>query len=255
MRDLLLGADGLDLDVVVEGDARKAARGLAADLGGDGQDARPLPDRDHIGGSGCGPTSPRARRERYVRPGALPTVQAADLDADLVRRDFTVNAMAASLDPEGFGEVIDPHGGRADLDAGLIRVLHERSFVDDATRILRACRYAARFGFNLEAETERLAREAAGRFSCHQRGAASATNSNVRWRSGGPGAGVSRSRNGLGRSARFSPASGWVRPRPTRSTRPTVGHWASPFSALRFPGKRPRRWESVWPRRSLCAGP
>ena len=163
VRDLLLGADGLDLDVVVEGDARKAARGLAADLGGTVKTHdRFLTATVSVGAVRADFAT--ARRERYARPGALPTVKAADLDADLVRRDFTVNAMAASLDPEGFGEVIDPHGGRADLDAGLIRVLHERSFVDDATRILRACRYAARFGFNLEAETERLAREAAGRF-------------------------------------------------------------------------------------------
>lgn len=162
VRDLLLGADGLDLDVVVEGDARETARGLAADLGGTVKTHdRFLTATVSVGGVRADFAT--ARRERYARPGALPAVQAADLDADLARRDFTVNAMAASLDPERFGDVIDPHGGRADLDAGLIRVLHDRSFVDDATRILRACRYAARFGFTLEAETERLAKEGAGR--------------------------------------------------------------------------------------------
>ena len=161
VRDLLLGADGLDLDVVVEGDARETARGLAADLGGTVKThERFLTATVSVGAVRADFAT--ARRERYARPGALPTVEAAALDADLARRDFTVNAMAASLDPERFGDVIDPHGGRADLDAGLIRILHERSFVDDATRILRACRYAARFGFALEAETERLAGEAAG---------------------------------------------------------------------------------------------
>ena len=162
MRDLLLGADGLDLDVVVEGDARETARGLAADLGGTVK----THDRFLTATVAVGAVRAdfaTARRERYARPGALPTVHAADLADDLARRDFTVNATAASLDPQRFGDVIDPHGGRADLDAGLIRVLHERSFVDDATRILRACRYAARFGFALEAETERLAKEGAGR--------------------------------------------------------------------------------------------
>ncbi len=162
VRDLLLGADGLDLDVVVEGDARETARGLAADLGGTVK----THDRFLTATVAVGAVRAdfaTARRERYARPGVLPTVQAADLAADLARRDFTVNAMAASLDPQRFGDVIDPHDGRVDLDAGLIRVLHERSFVDDATRILRACRYAARFGFALEAETERLAKEGAGR--------------------------------------------------------------------------------------------
>ena len=162
VRDLLLGADGLDLDVVVEGDAREAARGLAAMSGGR------VTTHDRFLTATVSVRAVRidfatARKERYARPGALPTVRAADLDADLARRDFTVNAMAASLDPQRFGDVIDPYGGRADLDAGLIRVLHERSFIDDATRILRACRYAARFGFTLEAGTERLAKEAAGR--------------------------------------------------------------------------------------------
>ena len=162
VRDLLLGADGLDLDVVVEGDAREAARGLAAASGG----RVTTHDRFLTATVSVGAVRidfATARIERYARPGALPTVRAADLDADLARRDFTVNAMAVSLDPKRFGDVIDPHGGRADLDAGLIRVLHERSFIDDATRILRACRYAARFGFTLEDETERLAKEAAGR--------------------------------------------------------------------------------------------
>lgn len=162
VRDLLLDADGLDLDVVVEGDARETARGLAADLGGTVKTHnRFLTATLSVGAVRADFAT--SRRERYARPGALPTVEAADLDADLERRDFTVNAMATSLDPENFGDVIDPHGGRADLDAGLICVLHERSFIDDATRILRACRYAARFGFTLEAETERLAGEGAGR--------------------------------------------------------------------------------------------
>ena len=162
VRDLLLGADGLDLDVVVEGDARETTRGLADALGGTVKTHdRFLTATVAVGGVRADFAT--ARRERYARPGALPAVEAADLGADLARRDFTVNAMAASLDSERFGEVIDPHGGRADLDAGLIRILHKRSFIDDATRLLRACRYAARFGFALETETGRLAREAAGR--------------------------------------------------------------------------------------------
>jgi tRNA nucleotidyltransferase (CCA-adding enzyme) len=97
-----------------------------------------------------------ARTEAYPEPGALPEVApAASIEEDLGRRDFTVNAMAVSLlEPH----LIDPHGGRADLERGLLRVLHERSFEDDPTRAIRAARYAARFGFALGPKTEALVR-------------------------------------------------------------------------------------------------
>ena len=93
------------------------------------------------------------RRERYSRPGALPSVEPATIGEDLLRRDFSINAIALRLTPPA-GEVIDPTGGLADLEARLVGVLHERSFQDDATRMLRACRYAARLAFNLNATTE-----------------------------------------------------------------------------------------------------
>jgi tRNA nucleotidyltransferase (CCA-adding enzyme) len=100
-----------------------------------------------------------ARIETYPQPGALPEVApASEIEADLERRDFTINAIALPL--QGEPEPIDPHGGRADLEAGLLRVLHPRSFADDPTRALRAARYAARFGFRLEADTEALLRNA-----------------------------------------------------------------------------------------------
>jgi tRNA nucleotidyltransferase (CCA-adding enzyme) len=97
------------------------------------------------------------RRETYPEPGALPEVEPAGIDEDLARRDFTVNAMAMALPDE---TLLDPHGGRADLEAGLIRVLHERSFIDDPTRLLRALRYEARLDGRLDERTEELAREA-----------------------------------------------------------------------------------------------
>src|SRR5206468_7580595 len=100
----------------------------------------------------------QTRAESYPRPGALPEVRPASISEDLARRDFTINAMAFPL--SGDGELIDPHGGLDDLRAGLLRVLHERSFVDDPTRALRAARYAARFEFELEPETARLLRDA-----------------------------------------------------------------------------------------------
>ena len=100
----------------------------------------------------------QARAETYPQPGALPEVTPATIDQDLARRDFTVNAMAIPL--AGNAELIDPHGGLDDLRAGTLRVLHDRSFIDDPTRALRAARYAARFDLELEPRTEKLLRAA-----------------------------------------------------------------------------------------------
>ena len=159
VRDLLLGAESVDLDIAVEGDAEEVARRLAGRLGGE--------VRAH---GRFGTATVRAgmlqvdlagtRRESYSAPGALPDVEPATLDEDLGRRDFTINAMALSLSEEELGAIRDPHSGRDDLDARVVRVLHTRSFVDDPTRLLRAVRYATRFDFALDHETERLAREA-----------------------------------------------------------------------------------------------
>ena len=99
-----------------------------------------------------------ARHETYARPGALPTVSPGTIAQDLARRDFTINAMAVSISASSFGELLDPMGGRGDLRRRLVRVLHDDSFRDDATRILRAACYSVRLGFSLEAETERLLR-------------------------------------------------------------------------------------------------
>jgi tRNA nucleotidyltransferase (CCA-adding enzyme) len=158
VRDLLLGRGRTDLDVVVVGDATALADSLLA-----GQTPSPGAGMVHrrfatakVRLDGHDVDIATARTETYPAPGALPEVKPADsIEADLGRRDFTINAMAMPL---GGTELIDPHGGRTDLEAGLLRVLHEDSFVDDPTRALRAARYAGRFGFELDAETERLLR-------------------------------------------------------------------------------------------------
>ncbi len=98
------------------------------------------------------------RTEFYDAPGALPTVERAGLREDLFRRDFTINAMAVTLEPASFGRLFDPFGGRADLRGGLLRVLHNLSFIDDPTRIFRAIRYEARYGLRLEEHSAQLAR-------------------------------------------------------------------------------------------------
>lgn len=96
------------------------------------------------------------RSETYPRPGALPAVSKAGIEADLARRDFTINAIAASLRT---GTLIDPTEGREDIRARIIRILHPASFRDDPTRIDRAARFAARFGFEIEPETLELAKQ------------------------------------------------------------------------------------------------
>ena len=103
-----------------------------------------------------------ARSETYLQPGALPNVEPSNIDADLRRRDFSINAMAIRLDGQHFGELLDPLGGEADLESGLIRVLHLTSFIDDPTRMYRAIRYAARYGFQIAEDTLSLIPEARG---------------------------------------------------------------------------------------------
>ena len=153
VRDLLLGRDRTDLDVVIEGDvsALEGAPGFVLE-----RDGLFLTGKLQLEDSEI--DIAQARAERYPEPGALPEVEPASIAQDLARRDFTINAMAIPL--AGEPELIDPHGGLDDLRAGQLRVLHERSFVDDPTRGLRAARYAARFGFNIEPETQKLLRGA-----------------------------------------------------------------------------------------------
>jgi tRNA nucleotidyltransferase (CCA-adding enzyme) len=159
VRDLLLGGDPLDIDIAIEGDARSAARALAERLGGQARVYDRFGTADVIvGGQTLHLVS--TREETYDTPGELPRVTQASLSDDLRRRDFTVNAMAIGLTGDDFGHLYDPHSGLGDIGAGVIRVLHDRSFLDDPTRLLRAIRYATRLGFDLDPETERLAREA-----------------------------------------------------------------------------------------------
>ncbi|HEY2601252.1 MAG TPA: hypothetical protein VGI67_06825 [Thermoleophilaceae bacterium] len=160
VRDLLLGRQTVDLDVAVEGDARAAARELAERLSGEVKEHERFGTATVRAGA-LSVDLATTRRETYAEPGALPSVQPAGLAEDLGRRDFTINAMALDLNGEAIGRLEDPHGGGGDLDAGVIRVLHGASFIDDPTRLLRALRYEARFGFRMDQQTERLAREAA----------------------------------------------------------------------------------------------
>ena len=158
VRDILLGEESFDVDIAVEGDAIALARDLAAALGGRMTPHAKFGTAVVQYGDGERIDVVTTRTEFYDSPGALPTVERAGLREDLFRRDFTLNAMAVSLKPADFGRLVDPFGGREDLEARVLRVLHNLSFIDDPTRIFRAIRYEARYGLRLEEHSARLAR-------------------------------------------------------------------------------------------------
>ncbi|MCY3914750.1 MAG: hypothetical protein OXG49_01935 [Chloroflexi bacterium] len=166
-RDLLLRRRTLDFDFVVEGNAISFARSLAKSFGGAVEIHEPFGTAKWILDESVAhslslvlealPASVdfvTARRETYAHPAALPAVTPSDIESDLRRRDFSVNALAIQISPFArSGRLFDVCGGKEDLERRLIRAIHEQSFVDDPTRILRALRYAERLGFNLESNT------------------------------------------------------------------------------------------------------
>jgi len=155
VRDLLLEQETFDLDLVTDGNAIDLAQLLANIT----QGKLIIHNRFKTANVRWNEWSidlTTARSEVYDRPGALPRVKPGSLSDDLFRRDFTINAMAVQLSPGRYGDLIDLYNGREDLSQGLIHVLHEQSFTDDATRIWRALRYEQRLGFNLEMETLEL---------------------------------------------------------------------------------------------------
>jgi len=151
VRGLILRRAGLDIDLAVEGDAIELARAIAT--------APEDVTVHHRFNTACLKWGghridlARSRQETYARPGALPAVRPGPIENDLFRRDFTVNAMAVSLNTDDWGHLIDCHGGYADLQNGQIRVLHHKSFIDDATRMWRAVRYEQRLDFHIERGT------------------------------------------------------------------------------------------------------
>jgi tRNA nucleotidyltransferase (CCA-adding enzyme) len=152
LRDLMLGRGQVDIDLVGEGGMRSLAEAAAAALGGRWVEHRAF-GTVTVEGPDFRLDLAMARAERYARPGALPRVRPASIGDDLARRDFTINAMALALCSHQRGQLLDPFDGRGDIARGLVRVLHDRSFIDDATRILRAVRYETRFSFAIEEKT------------------------------------------------------------------------------------------------------
>lgn len=161
VRDLMLGFAQFDYDVMVEGNASEAARRLSEAIPGRVREHdRFLTANFRSEDGALSVDFASARTESYAHPGALPDVAPSDIEHDLVRRDFTINAMALAIWREALGEITEFPDAGADLLARVLRVTYDASFIDDPTRLLRLLRYGARLGFTAEPHTEELARQA-----------------------------------------------------------------------------------------------
>ncbi len=155
---MLLGRPSPDIDVAVESQPAEFGKALASELGG-----HFVFHKRFLTGTvrlACRHIDiSQTRTETYPRPAVLPVVRPASIEEDLRRRDFTINAIAFELTPESFGRLIDPQQGQADISRRQVRVLHDRSFIDDPTRIFRAIRFAVRLNFAIELKTLELLRQ------------------------------------------------------------------------------------------------
>jgi len=159
VRDILLGKEVWDIDFVVEGNAIEVAKKLAQRHK---VNVHPFPEfgTAHLKIGKLKLEFATARRESYSKPGAYPKVEPASLKEDLIRRDFTINSMAISVNPEDFAILIDYFGGLKDLKEKIIRILHPISFIEDPVRILRALRFSGKLGFKLSKSTEKMLKQA-----------------------------------------------------------------------------------------------
>jgi len=160
VRDLFLGIENYDIDIVVEGDGIKYARELSRSWEGRIKSHEKFRTAVVILTDGFKIDVATARREFYEYPAALPEVELSSIKKDLYRRDFTINAMAIQLNQKHFGKLIDFFGGRKDLRIGIIRVLYNLSFVEDPARIIRAIRFEQRYNFKIDRATEDFLKKA-----------------------------------------------------------------------------------------------
>ncbi len=160
LRDVLLNQPNFDMDLVVEGDGIAFAERLAGILGGRVKSHQKFKTAVVILENGQRVDVATARLEYYEYPAALPTVELSSIKMDLYRRDFTINALAAHLNPENFGQLVDFFGAQRDIKDRVIRVLHSLSLVEDPTRILRAIRFSERYNFRIGGQTDRLIKNA-----------------------------------------------------------------------------------------------
>lgn len=154
VRDLLLNRKSLDIDITVEGNAIEFAKTINCKILSTHEDFGTV--KVEINGKHIDFAS--TRTEFYPKAGHLPQVEkiSTPLKDDILRRDFTVNSLAMSLNKETFCDVIDYVGGLKDLENKTLKVLHDNSFIDDPSRILRGLKYASRLDFTLDKETKIL---------------------------------------------------------------------------------------------------
>lgn len=162
VRDLIVGAGNFDLDIVVEGDGISFAEKFAEKLKAKFICHRRFGTATITLAHHLKIDIATARKESYLEPAALPVVEFGSLKDDLKRRDFTINALALDIKKENFGKIIDLFQGYDDILNGKIRFLHDLSFIDDPTRILRAIRFEKRFNFKIEDKTFKCLKEAVG---------------------------------------------------------------------------------------------
>lgn len=160
VRDLLLGSDNRDVDVTIEGDGILFAETFAETFGCRVKSHEKFGTAVIVFSDGRKIDVASTRLEYYISPGALPTVERSSLRMDLYRRDFTVNTLAIQLNASSFGLLIDFFGAYKDLQEGVIRVLHNLSFVEDPTRVFRAIRFEQRLSFRIARHTENLIKNA-----------------------------------------------------------------------------------------------
>ncbi len=158
VRDLFLGKDNRDLDCVINGDVLDFALPLARKFSGKFSENKKFRTAKVDFGS-FSVDFAQVRRENYPESGALPQVSQGSFEDDIFRRDFTINAIYISLNRKDFGKVLCRRCVE-DLEKGLIRIFHRRSFLDDPTRIIRAVRFSSRLGFKMEPLTLRSLKEA-----------------------------------------------------------------------------------------------
>lgn len=154
VRDLISGLPIRDLDFTIQGNPLKLQKQFehaGATIQGVDEDLKVL--YILLPGNVRAEVS-MARSETYDKPGKLPAITPATITEDLRRRDFTVNAMALSLNPGSRGLLLDPSNGMADIEAKVIRILHNYAFYEEPSRLIRATRYAARFHWPLEERTQ-----------------------------------------------------------------------------------------------------
>jgi tRNA nucleotidyltransferase (CCA-adding enzyme) len=156
VRDLMVRRENYDIDVVVEGDGIHFAQVFGAQRGCRVKVHKRMKTATILFTNGYKIDVATARMEYYERPAAPPTVELSSIKMDLFRRDFTINTLAIDLRPSAFGQLLDFFGGQRDVKEGVIRVLHNLSFVEDPSRIFRAIRFEQRFGFHIGKHTQNL---------------------------------------------------------------------------------------------------